>query len=392
MQKASQNVQESSSQGSADESRRSTRFRWWRSSITGYFASFFLVGALLIIEKIDELVPHAPIFVGTPFALISVLAALIWGLGPALVAFVLGLIVVIEFFSPDVLSTDFLHDAAIIGPFTVLQLVAIATVIKLERARQRLLAARQELASAHEELLASHKQLEQAVALKDYVMTRAAHELRTPLTTILGRTQLLSSRLNKSGETPENWAALKNYLEVIEVRALHMRALIENLFDLSRIHAKIAPLEKRPCDLGNLCRKVVEAQRVSSGRIIELELPAQDIMLQADDKRLSQVLVNLLSNAIKYSQEDSVIYVRVSSEDTHALLLVHNAYPELAPEQLKRLFEPFYRASNVEYSSIQGWGLGLTLAKEIVEQHGGQIEARSTQGNGITFVVRLPCG
>jgi signal transduction histidine kinase len=363
---------------------------WLRSPIYGYAASFFLVGGLLFIEKIDEQVPQVSLFIGTPFALVSILVALIWGVGPALVALVLGLIIVFNFVSPGTLTADFIKDIAIIGPFILLQFVAIATVIRLERSRRALLVAHRELEITHRKLVESSQQLERANVLKDYVMTRAAHELRTPLTTILGRTQLISARLDKSGETPENWRTVQKYIEVVNVRALHLRSLIESLFDLSSISSGNISLQRAPCDLTNLCCEVVEDQRVLSDRPIELERPAGSIVLQADEKLLCEVLENLLNNALKYSPEHTPISVRLYTEDEHAILQVHNEGYALSSEQLERLFDPFYRTPDREYSPIQGWGLGLTISKEIVERHGGQIWAESPDRDSVIVFVRLP--
>lgn len=351
------------------------RFPWSGSPVVGYVASFLLVLVLLLIEKIDEHIPGVSIFVGAPFALLAILVALIWGTGPALVSLGLGLIIVLEFISPRAIATSLLQDFIVVGPFIALQIVAIATVVRLERSRK--------------ELQTSYQQLEQANAQKDYVLTRAAHELRTPLTTILGRTQLLSSRLKKSGETPESWAEVQKCLKTVEIRALRLRALIDSLFDLSRTRAQDVSSQFSSCDFEDLCREIIENQRTLAGRQIELDFPGHPIILQADEKRLAQVLTNLLVNAIQYSPEDTRIAVGVSSNNDFVTLHIHNESSPLSPEQVERLFEPFYRTPSVEYSSITGWGLGLTISKEIVEQHGGTIWVEATPKGGITFFVRL---
>lgn len=358
---------------------------WARFPAFGYFASALFIGTLLLIEKVDQYVPQSPLFTGTPFAMVSILAALLWGTGPALFAFVLGLIALATFVSPSIFTLDPLMEASIFVPFIVLQLIAIAAVIVLERSHRGLLV-------AHRELEVAHQKLFQETRLKDYIITRASHELRTPLTTILGRTQLLASHLDKSGEIPENWATVRKYIAVVEVRALHLRALLDSLFDLSRARAEEISFPLPPCDLKSLCRDVVENQRMISGRLIELEFPADEVVIPADDKRLSQVLENLVSNAVKYSPQETTIQVRVSLEGTHVMLQVHNECPTLSPEQVEHLFEPFYRPPEVEYSPIPGWGLGLTISKAIVERHGGQIWAEFSTESGITFFVTLPLG
>jgi signal transduction histidine kinase len=361
-----------------------------RSPIIGYIAAFAFVGGLLGIERLDALVPQAPLFLGAPFGLLAILVALLWGIGPALVTLLLSLIVLAKFISPGIFTFDVLRDIIIMAPFIGLEIVAIAAVIYLEQARRSLLMVHRELEEEHANVLQSNKQLEQANALKDYVLTRAAHEFRTPLTTILGRTQLLASRLEKSGKTPENWHAIEKYIGIVEVRALHLRSLIDSLFELSRVQSEklSSPLPSR--DLKSLCLDVIEEVSMQTERVIEFDFPANAIVLPADDKRLFQALANILSNAAKYSEIGTSINVQVSSNSENVTLQIHNTCPTPDPEQLEQLFQPFYRTPDVQYSSIHGWGLGLTISKEIVERHKGKIWAESPEGKGLSVFVQLP--
>lgn len=365
-------------------------FSWIRSRWFGYPVCLFLVGALMLIKVLDQYIPRGPLLIGSPFVLLSILITFVWGRGPALFSAGLGLIGILMIASPHVLTINILEDIVLVGPFLLLQLIVITMVVNLVRSHERLLAAHQALEASNQRLLQSHSQLKQANEQKDYVITRASHELRSPLTTILGRAQLLASRLEKTGETPENWAALRKYIEVIEARALYLRTLVERLFDLNVVQSGEAPLQLGPCDLERLCREMIEDQQVLSGRSIELEPLTYPLVLQADYQRLSQVIINLLTNAIQYSPENSRIRVRMYSEDNQIVVQVQNACPALPPEQVARFFEPFYRAPSVQYSPIQGWGLGLAISKEIVERHGGQIWAESSTDNRITIVMRLP--
>ncbi len=207
---------------------------------------------------------------------------------------------------------------------------------------------------------------------------------------ILGQTQMALRRLNRSGETPENWSVLRQYLGIVEAHALNLRMLIEDLFDLSSVRTGQFPLRLTQCDLGSLCRDVIKDQQACSDRSIELDLPSEPLLLQADEKRLVQVLVNLVNNAVKYSPENTTIRVRVRPEHAHLILEVHNEGTALSPVQLERIFEPFYRTLDAESSPMKGWGLGLAISKEIVERHRGQIWAESAEGKGITFFVKLP--
>jgi len=370
---------------------------FFRSSWFGYIACVLLVAALLLIEKVDEYIPQAPIFIGTPFAMVSLFVAMIWGIGPALVSIGLGLFVLADFISPGIFSPDMIKDMALDGPFVFLQLVAIVVIIRLERFHRKILVMHHELEATHHELNVTHQkllernqELKRANELKNFIITRASHEFRTPLTTILGRTQLFRTRLNKSGETPENWAALREYLRVVELRSTHLRTLIEHLFDLSRITAPTTPFQRHPCNFGKLCQDMIEDQRELSGRMIEWTVPHEPFVLQAEEALLAQVLANLLNNAIKYSPENSPIHVRLSSEGDQALLQVQNECETLSSEQLAHVFDPFYRTTDKEYSSIPGWGLGLAICKEIVERHDGHIWAESSEGEGMIVSVQLP--
>ena len=373
------------------------RFSWLRSAWFGYVASLLLVGAVVRLDMMYDYISSTSIFDAAPFGLASVVVALLWGLRPALFTIMLGLIAIAIFISPGLLTSDIGKDTAILAPFVVLQILAVATAIRVELARKRILAAQQmsqayarELETANQRLVQTNEQLERANYLKDYVILRSSHELRTPMTTILGRTQLALHRLNRLGETPENWSALRQYLEIIEAHAQNLRILIDDLFDLSSVRSGQFPLRLTQCDLGSLCRDVIQDQQAFSDRSIELELPSDSLLIQADDKRLAQVLVNLVNNAGKYSPEHTTIHVRVRREHAYVILEVHNESKALSQAELEHIFEPFYRTLDAENSPIKGWGLGLTISKEIVERHGGQVWAESSEGKGITFFVKLP--
>jgi signal transduction histidine kinase len=373
------------------------RFSWLRSAWFGYVASLLLVGAAVSLDKMYDYISSTPIFDCVPLGLASVVVALLWGLRPALFTIVLGLIAIATFISPGLLTSDIGMDIAILGPFVVLQILAVAIAIRFELARKRILAAQQMsqayaqgLETANQRLVQANEQLERANYLKDYVILRSSHEIRTPMTMILGQTQMSLRRMNRSGETSENWSALRRYLAIVEGQALQLRMLIDDLFDLSSVRTGKIPLRLTQCDLGSLCRDVIKEQQAFSDRSIELELTSEPLLLQADEKRLTQVLVNLVNNAIKYSPENTTIHVRVHPEHAHLILEVHNEGTTLSPEQLEQIFEPFYRTNDAENSPIKGWGLGLAISKEIVERHGGQIWAESSEGKGITFFVKLP--
>ncbi|GHO41872.1 hypothetical protein KSX_00350 [Ktedonospora formicarum] len=248
----------------------------------------------------------------------------------------------------------------------------------------------QELATANRHLEQINQELERANHLKDYFMMRAAHELRTPLTTILGEAQLALRRLRKTKYREEEVFLSIRHFEKVEARARVLQALIEDLIEISRFHTDEQRLQFSRCDFGNLCREVVENQRIGSNRQIELQLPCDPVVIQADDKRLALVVVNLVGNAVHYALVDTTIHVCVDMTPHYMLFQVHNEGPALSQEQQAHIFDPFYRASCAEAQFREGWGLGLTVSKAIVERHGGRIWVKSLEGEGTTFFVHIP--
>jgi signal transduction histidine kinase len=372
---------------------------WLRSTWFGYVAALLLIAVAVLLDRgYDYISSSVSMFDAAPFGLVSIVVALLWGLLPALFALALGLFALAIFVAPpELMISDIGYNIAIFGPFVFLQILAVATAIRFEADRRRIAAAQQttrtyaqELETANQRLLQANEQLERANYLKDYVILRSSHEIRTPMTVILAQTQMALRRLKRSGETAENWSALRQYLEIVESQALDLRMLIDDLFELSSLRTGQFPLRLTQVDLASLCRDVIKNQQAISDRAIELELPSESLLLQADQKRLAQVLVNLVNNAIKYSPEYTAIHVSAYPEHDHLIVEVHNEGTALSPEELEHIFEPFYRTCNAENSPVEGWGLGLTISQEIVELHKGQIWAESAEGKGITFFVKLP--
>lgn len=361
---------------------------WWHMPLFGYLMSFLLVAISIALVRLLFL--REVHFIWIPFCLVSVLVGFIWGTSPALLATLLGFLAFTFFVIPQdaILSPNIWNDIRLLGPFVLAQgaiaLLAAQHAVK----HRRVLSARREIQTYAQELARANQELARASYLKDYFITRAAHELRTPLTTILGETQLALRRLHKSCSTSVECQAS---FEMVEIHARSLHTLIEDLIALSSLRSEQPCLHYRACNFSILCDEIVAEQRAQSGRQILLHMPARPLFLQADCDRLSQVVINLVSNAILYSTLESAIVLSISDENEHLVLQVHNEGNELLPEQQAQLFEPFYRTSFAEHIHSDGWGLGLTLCKEVVERHGGQIRVESFHGRGTTFFVELPC-
>ncbi|GHO87531.1 hypothetical protein KSZ_55370 [Dictyobacter formicarum] len=353
----------------------------------------YLVGLFLVVVTVlaDQLV-RSPHFIWTPFCLVTVFVGFIWGVGPALVTLIFGLLGFNFFVVPQyhLLTLNIENDFMLFVPFVFAQFIIAFLAAQHEVQYRRALRAKQEVQSYAQELAATNQQLERANHLKDRFVTRAAHELRTPLTTILGEAQFALRRLNKLEEPTTELLRWKKHIEKIEGRARGLHALIEELIDLSSFRSGEVQLRLSTCDFENLCRKAVEDLRPVSRRSLEFKGPSAPVILQADSERLFQLVINIIRNAIQYSQEDTVIHVSISTEPSHVLLQVHNDAPALSQEQQEHLFEPFYRTPYAETMFREGWGLGLATSKEIVERHGGRIWVESSEGKGFTCFVQIP--
>jgi signal transduction histidine kinase len=364
------------------------RLSWWRSHITGYVVSPFLVGVMTI----ARLFVTEPLFIWAPFCLVVVVVGFFWGAGPALFAMTLALLAISYIVIPqyDLLTLNIWNDITLFGPFVFVQFLIALLAARHAVVYRRVLAAKQEVQTYAHDLARTNRQLERTKRLQEDFFSRAAHELRTPLTTILGEAQLALRRLHKAETITTDMAIWRTHFEQIEERTHRLHTLVEDIIDIYKVRSEETQLQQAPCDVGSLCREIVENQQALSGRHIELQLPSEPVILQADYDCLHQVVVNIVDNAIKYSPENTRIQVRVRSVPPFAVLEVHNEDAELSQEQQERIFEPFYRTPSAEALFREGWGLGLTMSKACVERHGGRIWVLSSEGKGVTFFVELP--
>ena len=220
-------------------------------------------------------------------------------------------------------------------------------------------------------------------AMRDFV-ANASHELRTPLTSIQGYAQAILD-----GTAPD----VQNAAGVIYDESDRLGRLVEELLDLTRMDTGQAPLERKPVDLGAILAAIVERFKLkAAGKSIQIQIHVDSIpSLIGDGDRLAQVFTNLIDNALKHTPEGGE--VRLKSEGSSGWVTVHvdDTGPGIAPEELSRIFERFYQLDKARSGSgPRGAGLGLAISREIVEAHGGSLEAQSVVGRGSRFTVRLP--
>jgi len=221
---------------------------------------------------------------------------------------------------------------------------------------------------------------------KDEFLSVASHELRTPLTTIKGYTQLLTQTI--ADLPPEERTT---YLNAVLGEIDRMMGLISELLDVSRIETNRLQIHPQPIRWVEFLERRCAAFRVQNpARTIRFDSKADDIVVIADPDRMRQVIDNLLSNALKYSPDgtDVEVYVDVGGGTTQTSVVDQGI--GIPRDEIPQLFERFHRARNVSSRYYGGLGLGLYIARAIIEAHGGTISVESQEGRGSKFAVRLP--
>jgi PAS domain S-box-containing protein len=222
---------------------------------------------------------------------------------------------------------------------------------------------------------------------KDEFLATLAHELRNPLAPI--RQAALISQVPTATEAQKRWSH-----EVINRQVQHMALLLDDLLDISRITRGTLALRTEMTNLEAIVDAAVETARPSieaKRHRFSVELPAGQVALAADPLRLAQVLSNLLTNAAKYTDPDGRIHLRAVREDDQISLSVTDTGIGIPREAIGNLFSMFSQVNSSKDRSEGGLGIGLALAKGLVELHGGSIEARSAGvERGSEFIVRLP--
>jgi signal transduction histidine kinase len=235
-----------------------------------------------------------------------------------------------------------------------------------------------------------NEELRQALATRDEFLSTAAHELKTPVASVHVAAQVLR-RAHERGQLDEK--RLRRYVEAITTASRRLTALVNDLLDVSRIHAGQLALEPEPIDLSAWVPNLVERYRdhLDGRHELCVELPPAPCVVLADPHRLEQVLLNLLDNAVKYSPDGGSVSVSVAASDGAVTIHVQDRGIGLPPESVEAIFEPFGRAPNALRRHLPGMGLGLHICRNIVERHGGAVWAESPgEDQGTTIVVRLP--
>ena len=232
-----------------------------------------------------------------------------------------------------------------------------------------------------------YQALREADQRKDEFLATLAHELRNPLAPIRNALQIL--------KMPRvDGATIQQTRDMMERQVHHLVRLVDDLLDVSRVMRGKIELRKEPVELATVVARAVETAQPLievQGHRLDLSLPSESLLLDADPVRLAQVIGNLVTNSAKYTEANGRIWLTAQRDGDQAVLRVRDNGIGIAPDMLPHVFELFVQVDHASTKAQGGLGIGLTLVKNIAQLHGGTVEARSDGlGKGCEFIVRLP--
>lgn len=234
-------------------------------------------------------------------------------------------------------------------------------------------------------ILLSQKAAKEAEDRKNELVMYLAHDIRTPLTAVIGYLSLLDEANDMPVEQKEK------YVGIALDKAERLETLINELFEITRYHTETVQLKKITIDLYALLAQVIEEfYPVLSARGNSVKVSIEDSLnINGDPKKLARVFNNLLKNAAAYSYPNTEISISSERKDKNVVVIFQNHGQTIAAEQLLGIFEKFNRLDEARLSNTGGVGLGLSIAKEIINLHGGEIIAQSSNET-VTFTITLP--
>lgn len=222
--------------------------------------------------------------------------------------------------------------------------------------------------------------------IKTELVSMVAHELKSPLTSIFGFSELL---LESNLKDPQ----MREYAHIIMTESSRLTDLVNKFLDLTRLESGRTEIKMNPFDLHSVIDKMLESHiRQTENKSIKVikEIPDDLPLVVGDQDMIEQVLLNLYSNAVKYSPKRSKVGLEAKQENGYIIVsIIDNGYG-IPKESLSHIFDKFYRVSDTKMDGeVEGSGLGLTLAKEIIQHHGGEIKVQSRLGVGSVFSFTL---
>lgn len=236
----------------------------------------------------------------------------------------------------------------------------------------------------------ANAELERAARAKDELLATMGHELRTPLNAVLSLSRVLQEQLGQVLTERQQQS-----FQVISASGQHLLELINDILDLSKLQAGKLTLKIEPVDVEALCNAALDIVRqLAEQKQLQLTLHTDPRVstIQADSLRIKQVLVNLLGNAVKFTPEHGAVGLDVVSDSEHECVFftVWDTGIGIAATDLPKLFKPFVQIERTDHPPQLGTGLGLALSQRLARQHGGDLTATSTLGDGSRFTLTLP--
>ncbi|MHC8522145.1 sensor histidine kinase [Rossellomorea sp. H39__3] len=228
--------------------------------------------------------------------------------------------------------------------------------------------------------------LENQEERKRQFLSNVAHELRTPLTYIGGYTAVLMDKVHTDPDDAEE------SLKLIQKESIRMQKLINELLELNKLEDSSSHLEFEPIVLSELLSdtlSLVQPHALEKDLVLEKSLDEETI-INGDPDRIRQVVYNVLDNAIKYSKPQGKIILRSSRQGDEALISIRDHGIGIPSSSIPRIGERFYRSDLSRTRNSGGYGLGLSIAKEILHRHGGSMQIESEEGAGTTVTVKIP--
>jgi signal transduction histidine kinase len=226
---------------------------------------------------------------------------------------------------------------------------------------------------------------EDAALLKEEFLSSAAHDLRTPLTVVLGQAELLERRLRRDPSTAVDPASVGRIVR----EARRLRDLVTELLDVQRLEQGRVVMDLVPADVCQIV-EAVRDRHAGAGTAIDVSRPDEPLVSPVDRPRLEQVIENLVDNAVKYGSQGRAPEITIEAADHEVQIAVIDHGVGIPESDRDRIFERFYRASNVRSVTDTGLGMGLYICRRVIEAHHGRIWYEPTPGGGSTFRVMIP--
>jgi len=298
------------------------------------------------------------------YLLIVVFSAIRWGIGPAIATSIISVLAFDFFLVPPYLTFS-VADVQYLFTFVAFLVVGVVISTFASKVREQIIQRQTE--KLHSALLSS-----------------ISHDLKTPLVSITGALSALLDRRTKLDDQHKI-----DLLKTAREESDRLNRIVNNLLDMTKMEADVLRICKRPCDLRDLIGACLEQLKDKIGsRDVKIAIPKDFPEIAVDFPIMLKAFLNIVDNGLKYSPEGSPIEIKAARLQHKAKFEIRDYGRGIPKEDLRRIFEKFYRVEKSQ--DVSGTGLGLCISRGIVEAHGGQITVESAPGKGSTFIIELP--